>query len=195
MVSVESQMLPLGTEAPGFELPNHNPTIDAKEVSLDDLAQGSDGVLVAFLCQHCPYVKHVEDELAEAAREFQDRGVAVVGICSNDLDEFPEDGPDGIAEQCQRAGFDFPYLLDETQEVARAYKAACTPDFYLFDDDLELFYRGQFDSTRPDGHEPTGHDLRDAAAHLLTGQDPPSDQHPSMGCNVKWKPGREPDYF
>jgi peroxiredoxin len=191
MVETPSQMVPLGTQAPGFTLEDHNPRTDRGEVSLEDV-RGENGTLVVFLCQHCPYVKHLEAELGELADELRGQRVGVVGVVANDLDEYPQDGPDGIADQAERAKLDFPYLIDDTQEVAQAYGAACTPDFFLFDGDLELFYRGQFDDTRPNAGTPTGEALRRAADALLEGVDPPEEQTPSQGCNIKWKAGNEP---
>ncbi len=194
MTRTPSTMTSLGMSAPGFTLDDHNPRTDTGSTSLKDL-QGPEGTLVVFLCNHCPYVKHIEDELARLADRFQADGIHVIGIASNDTDQYPDDGPDGIAEQCERAGFTFPYLLDETQDVAKAYSAACTPDFFLFDENLELYYRGQFDDARPGNDEPvTGEDLEDSADRLLEDQDPPSEQHPSHGCNIKWTPGNEPEY-
>jgi peroxiredoxin len=195
MTVTPSQMLELGTRAPDFALPDQNPITDEGTVSLKDLAD-RDAVLVAFTCNHCPYVKHIEETFAAKAEDYQDRGVGVVAISSNDAEEYPDDAPEAMAERAEARGFTFPYCFDETQEVAKAYSAACTPDFFLFDDELELFYRGQFDDARPGNDEPvTGEDLTAAVDAALAGQAPPENQTPSQGCNVKWRSGNEPDYF
>ena len=191
MVKTASIMLPLGTSAPDFSLPN----VDGKTVSLRDF-QSAKGLLVIFMCNHCPFVKHLRSALAEFGRECQARGVAVVAISSNDVASHPDDSPAKMIDEHRTAGYSFPYLYDATQEVAKAYKAACTPDFYLFDGDLTLVYRGQFDSSRPSNGQPvTGADLRAAVAALVSGQSPLLTQRPSIGCNIKWVPGSEPDYF
>ena len=191
MVLTPSTMLPLGTKAPDFSLPN----IDGRQVSLSDF-EGAPALLVVFMCNHCPYVKHVADALAQLAREYQQRGVAVVGINSNDAEQYPDDSPEKMAEEAAARGYTFPYLYDETQEVAKAYRAACTPDFYVFDKDRKLVYRGQMDDSRPDSGIPvTGADLRAALDAVLEGKPIPAEQKPSIGCNIKWKPGNEPDYF
>ena len=191
MVLTPSTMLPLGTKAPDFSLPN----IDGRQVSLSDF-EGAPALLVVFMCNHCPYVKHVADALAQLAREYQQRGVAVVGINSNDAEQYPDDSPEKMAEEAAARGYTFPYLYDETQEVAKAYRAACTPDFYVFDKDRKLVYRGQMDDSRPDSGIPvTGADLRAALDAVLEGKPVPAEQKPSIGCNIKWKPGNEPDYF
>ena len=187
-------MLPLGTVAPDFQLPDAN----GKLVSLSDF-KGAPATLVMFICNHCPYVIHIRDELAKVAREYQAKGVAVVAINSNDAQTYPADSPEKMKEEVARAGYTFPYLYDETQDVAKAYRAACTPDFFLFDKDLRLVYRGQFDDSRPRVANPppvTGRDLRAALDAALEGRSiPEADQKPSMGCNIKWKPGNAPDYF
>lgn len=191
MVRTASVMLPLGTEAPDFHLPN----IDGRTVSRDDFRDRR-GLLVIFMCNHCPYVKHVAPELARIADEYQARGIGVVGISSNDISSHPDDAPDKMKQEAAAQGYHFPYLYDETQKVARDYRAACTPDFFLFDQQLRLVYRGQMDETRPkQGAVPTGKDLRAALDALLAGQPQPQPQHPSIGCNIKWKPGNEPEYF
>ena len=191
MVKTASTMLPLGTPAPDFSLPD----TEGKAVSLGDFAEAP-ALLVIFMCNHCPYVKHVADGLAKFAGEYQKRGVAVVGINSNDVSSFPDDSPEQMAAEVQRRGYTFPYLFDQTQEVAKAYRAACTPDFYVFDRGRKLVYRGQMDSSRPQsGIEVTGEDLRAALDAVLAGQPVPEQQKPSLGCNIKWKPGNEPDYF
>jgi peroxiredoxin len=183
--------LPLGALAPDFALPDPN----GKTVRLADF-QGAPALLVIFMCNHCPYVKHVAPELAKLAREYQARGVAVVGINSNDYAEFPDDAPAKMADEIRLRGYAFPYLVDETQDVAKAYRAACTPDFYVFDHDRALVYRGQMDSSRPGSDVPvTGNDLRAALDAVLAGRPVPADQRPSLGCNIKWRKGSEPDYF
>lgn len=191
MVKTNSTMLPLGTRAPDFSLVN----IDGKTVSLADF-QGAPALLVVFMCNHCPYVIHVSDQLAQLAKEYQDRGAAVVGISANDAAAYPDDSPERMAAEATQRGYTFPYLYDETQEVAKAYRAACTPDFYVFDKDQKLVYRGQMDNSRPNSGIPlTGADLRAALDAVLAGQPVSEAQKPSIGCNIKWKPGSEPDYF
>lgn len=191
MVLTPSTMLPLGTKAPSFSLPD----TDGKTVSLADLA-GAPALLVIFMCNHCPYVKHVAAGLAGLTKEYQQRGVAIVGINSNDARKYPDDSPEKMASEVRERGYSFPYLYDETQEVAKAYRAACTPDFYLFDGQQRLVYRGQMDSSRPNSGLPvTGEDLRQALDAVLAGRSVPEDQKPSIGCNIKWRPGSEPDYF
>lgn len=191
MVRTASTMLPLGTKAPDFSLPN----IDKKTVCLQDLA-GGDALVVMFLCNHCPFVKHIADVLAQVAQEYQKRGVSFVGISSNDVENYPDDSPEKMVAEAAARGYTFPYLYDETQEVAQAYRAACTPDFFVFDGQQQLVYRGQFDSSRPGSEIPvTGEDLARALDAVLRGQEPPQDQKPSIGCNIKWRPGMEPDYF
>jgi peroxiredoxin len=185
-----STMLPLGTEAPDFRLPDPS----GRLVARDDLADAK-GLLVAFLCNHCPYVKHIRKGLAAFARDYATRGLAIVAINSNDVATHPEDAPPKMAEESKRAGYVFPYLYDETQAVAKAYRAACTPDFFLFDRARRLVYRGQFDASRPGNSVPvTGRDLRAATDAVLAGRAVAGEQTPSIGCNIKWKPGREPDY-
>ena len=184
-------MLPLGTAAPDFSLVN----VDGRTVSRDDFADAP-ALLVIFLCNHCPYVIHVADHLAQLAHEYMSRGVAVVGISSNDVANYPADSPEQMVAEAEARGYPFPYLYDETQEVAQSYRAACTPDFFLFDGKQQLVYRGQMDSSRPDSGIPvTGEDLRAALDSVLAGQSPAEQQTPSLGCNIKWKPGNEPDYF
>ena len=191
MVKTASTMLPLGTKAPGFSLPN----IDGSTVSLNDFAEAK-GLLVVFMCNHCPFVKHLRTPLAEFAREYQPKGLAVVGISSNDVANYPDDSPAKMAEEARDAGYTFPYLYDGSQAVAKAYKAACTPDFFLFDGDMSLAYRGQFDDSRPGNDKPiTGADLRAAADKVLAGEEVPHEQTPSIGCNIKWIAGQEPEYF
>jgi len=195
MVVTPSTMLKLGTKAPDFSLPN---VVSGKTVSLKDF-EGAKALLVMFICRHCPYVKHVEREIAKIGKDYADKNVAIVAISSNDIAEYPTDAPEGLKEQAQELGFNFPYLYDETQEVAKAYTAACTPDFFLFDRSagahgkLGLVYRGQFDGSRPGNDEPvTGSDIREAMETVLADKPPITDQKPSSGCNIKWKPGNEP---
>jgi peroxiredoxin len=191
MALTPSTMLPLGTKAPDFRLPDTDGTL----VSLVDFA-GAPAYLVIFLCNHCPYVKHVRSGLADLTAEYRDKGVAVVGISANDPASHPEDSPEAMAREKQQVGYTFPYLFDESQAVAKAYKAACTPDFYVFDADRTLVYRGQMDSSRPGNEQPvTGSDLRAALNAVLAGRPVPEPQRPSIGCNIKWKPGNEPDYY
>jgi peroxiredoxin len=190
MVKVESTMLPLGSAAPDFALPN----VDGKTVSLADFA--GKPLLVVFMCNHCPFVVHVREALATFATEYQARGIAVVGISANCIQSHPMDGPQQMKEEHRRAGYTFPYLYDESQAVAKAYRAACTPDFFLFDKNRKLVYRGQFDDSRPQSGIPvTGKDLRAACDAVLDGGPVLAQQKPSIGCNIKWKPGNEPDYF
>jgi len=191
MAQTASTMAPLGMKAPKFRLPD----TAGKMVSLDDF-KAAPALLVIFLCNHCPFVKHVREHLAGLVREYQSRGVVVVGISSNDAVAYPDDGPGKMAEEVKSAGYTFPYLYDESQEVAKAYGAACTPDFYLFDGNRKLVYRGQMDDSRPGNDRPvTGADLRHALDATLAGGRVPQDQKPSIGCNIKWKPGNEPEYY
>jgi peroxiredoxin len=191
MVLTPSTMLPLGTKAPDFSLVN----VDGRTVSLADFA-GKPALVVIFMCNHCPYVKHLADGLARFTSEYLAKGVGVVGINSNDVANYPADSPEQMVAEAESRGYEFPYLYDETQDVAKAYHAACTPDFYLFDGDQRLVYRGQFDGSRPESGTPvTGADLRAAIDAVLAGKQPPADQTPSIGCNIKWKPGAAPDYF
>ncbi len=191
MAETPSTMAPLGMSAPDFTLVDTT----GRMVSLDDVASGP-GFLVAFICNHCPFVKHLRHALADFGREYQARGLGVVGIGSNDAEHYPADSPEAMAREVAEVGYTFPYLYDEDQSIAKAYTAACTPDFFLFDGERRLFYRGQFDASRPgNGLEVTGHDLREAADALLAGLEAPAEQRPSVGCNIKWKPGNQPDYF
>jgi peroxiredoxin len=184
-------MLPLGTNAPEFRLKNTG----GKLVSLSDFKRAP-ALLVVFMCNHCPYVKHIRSGLAQLARDYLPRGVAMVGINSNDAVNYPEDSPAKMAEEAKSAGYIFPYLYDETQEVAKAYHAACTPDIYLFDKDQRLVYRGQLDDSRPGNNVPvTGKDLRAALDAALSGMPVSPKQKASIGCNIKWKAGNEPGYF
>jgi peroxiredoxin len=185
-----STMLELGTPLPPFRLPD----VDGNLMSDRDF-QGSPALLVAFICPHCPYVKHIRHEFARFAEDYRTRGLAVVAINSNDAAQFPDDGPKGMKGEAAEAGYTFPYLVDASQAVAKAFRAACTPDLFLFDRQRRLVYRGQFDASRPGKDAPiTGADLRAAADAVLEGQAVPADQKPSVGCNIKWKPGNTPAY-
>jgi peroxiredoxin len=176
-------MVPLGTKAPAFRLPD----TEGKTVCIDDF-KDAPALLVMFICNHCPFVKHIRKGLAAFARDYRDRGLAIVAIMSNDVDNYPADSPATMAEEVKSTGYIFPYLYDETQEVAKAYDAACTPDFFLFNGEGELVYRGQFDDSRPGNGRPvTGADLRAAADAVLTGKPVAGQQRPSIGCNIKWK--------
>lgn len=191
MARTPSTMLELGTPAPGFSLPD----FDGRVHTLAGFA-GAPALLVTFICSHCPFVKHLRSEFAAMAREYQARGLAVVAINSNDVEAYPQDGPDGMRAEAEQYGYVFPYLLDASQAVAKAYRAACTPDFYLFDAGRRLVYRGQFDDSRPgNGRAVTGADLRAAIDATLAGRAPAAGQQPSLGCNIKWRKGNEPDYY
>ena len=191
MPETPSTMLDLGTPLPSFSLPDFN----GRTISDADF-KGSKALLVAFICKHCPFVKHIRQEFARFAREYEAKGLKVVAIASNDTTEFPEDGPEGMKQEAAEAGYVFPYLFDEKQQVARAFRAACTPDLFLFDANGRLAYRGQFDGSRPKNDVPvTGADLRAAADAVLAGKPAPETQRPSMGCNIKWSPGNAPAYF
>ncbi len=182
MALTPSQMVELGSPLPAFRLPD----ADGREVGSDDFP--GQPLLVVFLCNHCPFVKHLAGALADFAREYQSRGLAVVGINSNDFQAHPDDRPERMREETEVRGYTFPYLVDERQEVARAFQAACTPDFFLFDRDHRLAYRGRFDDSRPGRETPiTGADLRAAADAVLADRSPSDDQKPSVGCNIKWK--------
>jgi len=186
MALTPSTMVPLGTPAPAFSLPD----ADGRLVSLADFAS-SPAILVAFICNHCPYVKHVRAAFARLATDYQARGVAVVGISSNDVATHPDDSPAKMKEEKAATGYTFPYLYDESQDVARAYHAACTPDFFVFDKDRKLAYRGQMDASRPGNGKPNdGADLRAALDAVLAGRAVTAQQWPSIGCNIKWKPGK-----
>ena len=190
MAATPSTMVALGTKAPDFRLSDSSGRI----VSLDDF-KGAAALLVMFICNHCPFVKHIRSGLAKLGRDYKGRGLAIVAINSNDVVSYPEDSPEEMAKEARAAGYEFPYLYDEEQEVAKAYRAACTPDFFLFDRQRRLVYRGQFDDSRPGNNLPvTGADLRAAADAVLAGSSPSVDQKASIGCNIKWKPGNKPDY-
>ncbi len=191
MALTPSTMLPLNSSAPDFQLPD----TEGRMVSLVDFSEAP-ALLLIFLCNHCPYVKHVRQELASLTREYQRKGVAVVGISSNDVTTHPDDRPELMAREKAEVGYEFPYLYDESQDVAKAYQAACTPDFYVFDRNRSLVYRGQLDDSRPgNGRAVTGRDLRAALDAVLAGRPVDVDQRPSIGCNIKWKAGAAPAYF
>ena len=191
MAETPSTMAPLGMKASSFRLPD---VVSGRSVSLDDF-KSAPALLVMFTCNHCPYVKHVREQLAQLARDYQACGVAVVGISSNDVAQFPDDGPESMKQEVRTVGYTFPYLYDEDQEVAKQYRAACTPDFFVFDKDRRLVYRGQMDDSRPSSGRPvTGKDLRAALDAVLAGHQVSADQKPSMGCNIKWKEKNAPQY-
>jgi len=191
MVKTASTMLPLGTKAPSFSLPD----AEGRTVSWADF-KNAPALLVMFICNHCPFVKHVADELARLGRDYQAKGVAIVGINSNDAGAHPDDSPEKMRDEIKLRGYTFPYLVDADQAVAQTYQAACTPDFFLFDQLQQLVYRGQLDPSRPKSEIPvTGSDLRAALDAVLAGQAPAAEQRASIGCNIKWKPGNEPAYF
>ena len=189
MAATESEMLELGTRAPEFSLPD-------PDGEMHSLGEGKRAYLVMFICNHCPFVKHVGEELARIGRDYLPRDVAIVAINSNDIHSHPADSPPRMKAEAQHFGYRFPYLFDESQQVAKAYHAACTPDFFLFDADKKLVYRGQLDASRPSNDLPvTGNDLREALDAVLAGSPVTTDQVPSIGCNIKWSPGNEPDYY
>lgn len=189
MAAVESQMLPLGTEAPAFSLPD-------PDGAPHSLAEGASAYLVMFICNHCPFVKHVREELARIGRDYATRGVSIYAINSNDVSTHPGDAPLQMKAEAKTWGYTFPYLFDESQDVAKAYRAACTPDFYVFDAGKRLVYRGQLDDSRPSNNLPVnGHDVRTALNAVLDLTPLLAQQKPSIGCNIKWRPGNEPDYF
>jgi peroxiredoxin len=191
MVLTPSIMQELGMKAPDFTLPDSA----GERYSLADFSIGK-GLLIIFMCNHCPYVQHIRQKLVEKIREYQEQGITVVAINSNDFAAYPDDNPQNMELDAQKHGYTFPYLVDERQQVAKAYGAACTPDFFLFDTKQKLVYRGQFDSARPGNSETvTGADLSSAIGQLVAEKPVPREQRPSMGCNIKWKPGNEPDYF
>ena len=190
MAQTPSTMLELGTPAPHFNLPD-------PEGGTHSMAEFADcgALLVMFICNHCPFVKHIADGLAEFARDYADKGVGIIAINSNDVANYPDDAPEKMLEESRARGYIFPYVFDEGQDVAKAYRASCTPDFFLFDAERRLAYRGQFDGARPSNGVPvTGEDMRRAVDRLLAGEPVPEDQTPSIGCNIKWKKGQAPDY-
>ena len=191
MVLTASTMLPLGTTAPDFSLLE---VVSGQTLSLKDVT-GEKGLLVMFICRHCPFVKHIQDQLAQLGHDYQSQGLGIVAISANNAASHPDDAPDSLKEMAEQVGFTFPLLYDETQAIAKAYKAACTPDFFLFDGDTKLVYRGQLDDSRPGNDQPvTGQDLRTAIDLVLAAKPAPTEQKPSIGCNIKWKPGNEPSY-
>ena len=190
-MATSSAMLPLGTAAPSFSLRD---VVNGQIYSIDSFADKI-ALLVMFICRHCPYVVHVEQELAKIGQDYRDSGLGIIAISSNDPVGYPDDAPAKLKEMAQRLGFTFLYCHDETQEVAKAYRAACTPDFYLFDRDRRLVYRGQLDDSRPGNNKPvTGRDLRSAVQAVLVGKSVNGNQRPSIGCSIKWKPGNAPPY-
>ena len=192
MVKTVSTMLPLGTAAPDFQLPD---VVSGKTISLDSFAD-SQALLVMFICQHCPFVIHVREELAKIGQDYQDRSLGIVAISANDVANYPNDSPEKLKQMAHEFKFNFPVCYDESQEVSKSYTAACTPDFFLFDGDNKLVYRGQLDDSRPgNGFPVTGEDMRQAIDFTLKGEEIDFAQKPSIGCNIKWKPGNEPDYF
>ena len=189
MAAVESTMLPLGTPLPPFTLPD-------PDGQLYGPGEDRRAYVVMFICNHCPFVKHIAEGLAALGRDYADRNIDLFAINSNDIDAYPEDGPDAMKAEARERGYAFPYLLDADQSVARTYRAACTPDFFVFDGERKLAYRGQFDASRPsNGEAVSGHDVRAALDAILAGDLPGTEQTPSIGCNIKWAPGNAPDYF
>lgn len=192
MAAVNSTMLELGTEAPHFSLPD----VMSGNTYTKKGFRGNKALLVMFICNHCPYVKLIKEELVKYAADYMPKGVGIVAISSNDVENYPDDSPEKMKEDAEKFGYPFPYLYDESQEAAKAYKAACTPDFFLFDENQKLAYRGQFDDSRPkNGVDPSGSDMRKATDLILQGSSVPENQIPSIGCNIKWKKGNEPEYF
>lgn len=192
MAAVESTMVSLGSKAPSFKLES----VTGGVVELEKYTAKSKGTVILFICNHCPYVKHLNTKLVELANKYIQKGIAIIAISSNDVEKYPADSPENMKLVVEDEKYPFPYLYDETQEIAKAYEAACTPDIYLYDDSLHLVYRGQFDSSRPgNGEAVTGDDLKLAIDMLLEGKSPLENQIPSIGCNIKWKPGNEPQYF
>jgi len=192
MALTASTMLPLGTQAPDFHLPD---VVSGKSISLATFA-GKKALLVMFICQHCPFVKHIKAELAQLGKDYIPRELGIVAISANDINKYPADAPESLKEMATELGFNFPLCYDETQSTPKAYTAACTPDFFIFDAERKLVYRGQLDDSRPSNGKPvTGADLRAAIEGVLAGKPLASEQKPSIGCNIKWKPGNEPNYF
>ncbi len=192
MVLTPSTMLPLGTQAPDFRLPD---VVSGQIISLANFADKT-ALLLMFICCHCPFVKHIQQEIAKLGQDYQYKSLGIIAISANDISKYPDDSPENIKLMAQKLGFNFPFCYDETQEVAKSYTAACTPDFFLFDKSRKLVYRGQFDDSRPSNQIPvTATDLRQAIDCVLTDKLIDFPQKPSIGCNIKWKPGNEPDYF
>lgn len=184
MALTPSKMIPLGTKAPDFSLPD---AVSGKQFSLEEL-KSEKATVIMFICNHCPYVKHVQNGLVELANDYTSKGVSFIAINSNDVKNYPDDSPENMKKVAQKMGYPFPYLFDDSQQVARSYDAACTPDFYIFDKNMKLMYRGQMDDSRPGNGKPvTGSDIRQALNSLLDGRDISDEQIPSMGCNIKWK--------
>lgn len=185
MSYIESKMIELETVAPGFTLPD---TVSGNVLSLEEISKGAKATVVMFLCNHCPYVIHINEEIVQMNKDYKSKGVSFVGISSNDVEKYPQDGPELMKIHAATVGYDFPYLYDESQEVARAYDAACTPDFYIFDESLKLKYRGRLDNSKPNSGVPlTGEDMRSALDAVLSGEFVSTKQYPSGGCNIKWK--------
>lgn len=191
MARTPSTMVELGSAAPDFALTD---AVSGKTVTLKS-AMGPNGLLVMFICNHCPFVIHVRDEITALARDYAAKGVGIVAINANDAAGYPQDAPPNMKALATELGWAFPFAFDDTQQVAKAYRAACTPDFFVYDRDAKLFYRGQLDDTRPGGPAPDGRDLRGALDALVAGNAPPAEQKPSLGCNIKWRAGNAPDYF
>ncbi|MGI8502028.1 MAG: thioredoxin family protein [Hassallia sp.] len=192
MALTASTMLPLGTQAPDFHLPD---VVSGKSISLGIFADKK-ALLVMFICQHCPFVKHIKAELAQLGKDYIPRELGIVAISANDVNKYPADAPEFLKEMAKELKLNFPLCYDETQEIAKAYTAACTPDFFIFDAERKLVYRGQLDDSRPSNGKPvTGADLRAAIEAMLAGKPVLGEQKPSIGCNIKWKPGNEPNYF
>lgn len=191
MTLTTSTMLALGTQAPDFSLPD---VVSGKSISLSTFADKK-ALLVMFICQHCPFVKHIKTELAQLGKDYIPKNLGIVAISANDASNYPDDAPESLKKMAIELGFNFPFCYDETQETAKAYTAACTPDFFIFDAQQKLVYRGQLDDSRPSNGNVTGADLRSAIAAVLADKPIPNQQKPSIGCNIKWKPGNEPDYF
>ncbi|WP_414545918.1 thioredoxin family protein [Nostoc sp. CCY0012] len=192
MVLTASTMLPLGTQAPDFHLPD---VVSGKTISLATFAEKK-ALLIMFICQHCPFVKHIKSELAQLGKDYFTSDLGIVAISANDAEKYPDDAPESLKTMATELDFKFPLCFDQTQEVAKAYTAACTPDFFVFDAERQLAYRGQLDDSRPSNNKPvTGEDLRAAIEAVLAGKSVPGEQQPSIGCNIKWKPGNEPSYF
>ncbi|YAI82757.1 MAG: thioredoxin family protein [cyanobacterium endosymbiont of Rhopalodia sterrenbergii] len=192
MARTPSTMLPLGTKAPDFQLPD---VVSGKPISLDTFT-GKKALLVMVICQHCPFVKHVQNELVNLGKDYVEQGLGIVAISANDVSSHPDDSPENLKAMAQQLRFNFPFCYDESQEITKAYTAACTPDFFLFDSDFTLTYRGQLDDSRPGNDIPvTGKDLRAAIEAVLEDKPVNNDQKPSLGCSIKWKPGNEPSYY
>lgn len=184
MARTPSNMIPLGTKAPDFTLPD---TVSGRMMSLSEITSDK-ATVIMFICNHCPFVKHVDEGLVNLSKDYQSKGVSFIAISSNDVDNYPQDAPSLMKVEAERVGYDFPYLYDESQEVAKSYDAACTPDFYIFDGDMKCAYRGQLDDSRPGNGKPvTGKDMRIALDEILEGNAVSASQIPSMGCNIKWK--------